>query len=112
WGETVLALWLLAALEGLRLADLVLLERVDGLLLDLREGRRHDEDRQEQGDADEHLVGRRALRAHALADEAQDDDDAREGGDAEEQRRDQRQPADEQQQLDGVLAVAAPPRRT
>src|SRR4051812_25452786 len=110
--EHELAQRLLAAVEGLRLGDLVLLERIDGVLLDLREGGRHDEDRQEEGDADEHLVGRRALRAHALADEAQDDDDAREGGDAEEQGGDERQAADEEQELDGVGAVGPLHRRT
>ena len=69
------------------------------------EGRRHHEDRQEQRDADEHLVGRRGGRAEAGADEAEDDDDAGEAGEREQRGRDQRQRADHQQQLDRVGAV-------
>jgi hypothetical protein len=70
--------------------------------LDLLEGRAHHEQRQEQRDADQHLVRRRGRRAEAGADEAEDDQDAGEAGDREQQRRDERDAADQQQQLDGV----------
>ena len=103
--EHELAQRLLGALERLGLRDLPGCERVEGVRLDLVEGRRHHEDRQEQRDADEHLVRRRGRRAQARADEAEDDEDAGEAGDREEERREQRQRADQQQQLDGVGAV-------
>src|SRR3954462_3121049 len=103
--EHELAQRLLAAVERLGLRDLVLGERVDGVLLDLGEGRRHHEDGEEQRDADQDLVRRRRRSAQAGADEAQDDEDAREAGDAEQQRRHERDGADEQQQLDRVAAV-------
>src|SRR3954467_642277 len=60
---------LLAAVDRLGLADLARGQRVDGVLLDLRERGRHHEDREEEGDADEHLVGRRGRRAQRGADE-------------------------------------------
>ena len=80
-------------------------QRVDGVRLDLGEGRRHHEDGEEQRDADQDLVGRRGRRAQAGADEAEHHEDAREAGDAEQQRRHERDGADEDQQLDGVAAV-------
>ena len=80
-----------ARLKRRRLGDLLGAQRVDRLLLDLVEGRRHHEDRQEQRDADEHLVRRRGRRAEAGADEAQDDEDAGEAGEREERGRDQRE---------------------
>jgi hypothetical protein len=70
--EHELAHRLLGAPECDRLGDLVALERIERVLLDLREARRHHEDGQEQRDAHEHLVGRRARRAQALAHEAQE----------------------------------------
>src|SRR3954470_17599063 len=96
---------LLAALDRRRLGDLVVRQRIDRVLLDLRQRRRHDEDRQEERDADQDLVGRRGRRAQAGPDEAQDDEDAREARDREQQRRDERQPGDDQQELNGVGAL-------
>src|SRR3954451_8644444 len=96
---------LLTAVDRLRLRDLARAQRIDGVLLDLRQRRRHHEDREEERDAHQHLVGRRGRRAQAGADEAEDDEDAREAGDREQQRRDERQPGDDQEQLDGVGAV-------
>jgi hypothetical protein len=46
--------------------------------------------------------------AQRVADEAEHDQDPREAGDREQQRRDEREPADEQQDLDGVLAREDP----
>src|SRR5438270_545056 len=77
---------LLTALDRLRGVDLVRGQRVDGVLLDLVEGGRHDEDRQEERDADQHLVRRRGGRAEAGADEPEDDEDPREAGDREQER--------------------------
>ena len=85
--EHEVAQWLLTALDRRRLGDLVGRQRVDRVLLDLREGRRHHEDRQEEGDAHKDLVGRRRGRAEAGADEAEDDQDPREPGDREQHRR-------------------------
>src|SRR5256885_12590825 len=57
--EHELAQRLLTSLDRGRLRDLVVAQRVDGVLLDRREGGRHHEDRQEHRDAHEHLVRRR-----------------------------------------------------
>src|SRR4051794_4594609 len=96
---------LLAALDGPRLADLAGAQRVDRVLLDLGEGRRHHEDREEEGDAHEHLVGRACRRAEAGADEAEHDQDAGEARDREQQSGDQSDPREEQQELYRVAAV-------
>jgi len=69
------------------------------------EGRRHDEDRQEERDADQHLVRRARGRAETGPDEAEHDQDSGEARDREQQSRDQRDPGDQQQQLYRVAAV-------
>src|SRR3954468_10197840 len=103
--EHELAQRLLALLDRLRLADLVVAQRVDRVLLDGREGRGHHEDREEDGDAHQHLVRRSCGRAQAAADEAEDDQDAREARDREQQRGDQRDPGDDEEDLYGVAAA-------
>src|SRR4051794_36602852 len=103
--EHELAHRLFGALERDLLGDGVLLQRVVGVVLDLLERRAHHEQRQEERDADEHLIRRRRRRAEPGADEAEDDEDAGEAGDGEQQGRDERDAADEQQQLDGVARV-------
>src|SRR6185437_13305570 len=60
---------------------------------------------QEQRDPDQHLVRRGVLGAERLPDEAQDDQDPREPGDREQERRDDRQAADQQQDLQCVASV-------
>ena len=62
----------------------------------------HHEDRQEQRDPHQHLVGGRVGGAHRGADEAQHDQDAAEARHGEQQRRHQRQPAHQQQDLHGA----------
>src|SRR3954469_15150596 len=103
--EHELADRLLRALDRLLLVDLLRLERLGGVVVDRLDRRHHHEDRQEQRDADEHLVRRRGRRAEARADEAQDDEDPREARDGEEQRRDERDAAQEQEDLDRVRPV-------
>jgi hypothetical protein len=56
--------------------DLVFLQRQVGFRIDLVEHGPHHEQGQEQGQAHHHLVRRRRLRAHGLAQQRQHDDDA------------------------------------
>ena len=66
--------------------------------------------RQEQREADEHLVGRDALQAQRVAGQRQHDDDAREAGEHDQQRRcdrQQRQQDDDQQALARACRLAA-----
>src|SRR3954467_2637029 len=98
---------LLTAVDRLCLGDLAGGHGVDRVALDLGERRGHHEDREEERDADQHLVGRRARRAQARADEPEDDQDPREAGDREQQCRDERDPGDQDEELDGVGAVCA-----
>ena len=88
--------------ESLSMAFLVMLERLPGVLLDGADRRRHHEEREEQRDPDQHLVGRRGRGAHRRADEAQDDEDPGEAGDGEQDRRDEREPAHQEQDLQRV----------
>ena len=60
----------LAALERLVEGDLVGGEGLVGLVVDLVQRRAHHEEGQEQAQADDHLVGRRGLRAQRLAQQA------------------------------------------
>ena len=103
--EHELAQRALGAVEGLRLRDLVLAQRLDRVLLDRLNVGIITKMRQEERDADQHLVRRRGRRAEARADEAEDDQDAREAGDREQQRRHERDPADQEQDLQRVAAV-------
>ena len=95
----------LGALQRFGRADLMAGQRFDRDLLDRADRRRHHEDRQEQRDPDQHLVGRRVGGADRRADEAEHDQDAAEARDREEDRGHERQPADQQQDLDGVARV-------
>src|SRR5947209_17000140 len=97
--EHELAQRLLPALERLGGGDLLVDQRLVGVLLDRADRRGHDEQGQEQRDAHQHLVGRGVLGAQGLADEAQDDQDPGEPGDREQDRRDDRQAADQQEDL-------------
>src|SRR6185437_11750120 len=74
----------LGAFQRLLRADVMRRQRFDRRLLDRADRRRHHEDRQEQGDPDEHLVRGRVGRAERGADEPEHDQDAAEAGDREE----------------------------
>ena len=66
---------------------------------DLVDHRPHHEQREEQREADQHLVGRRLLEADRLPQDREHDDDAGEAGHHQQQRRQHRQQAHEQQDL-------------
>jgi hypothetical protein len=55
--------------ERVLLADLIVQHRLKAVLPGAVESRRHDEEGHEQGEADQHEIGRRALNAEAGAQE-------------------------------------------
>ena len=80
-------------------ADLaVAIGRVGGRV-HLIDHRPHHEQRQEEREADQHLVGRRLLQADRLAQDRKDDDDPGEAGHHQQDRRQHRQQAHQQQDL-------------
>ena len=73
--------------ERVLLTDLIVHERLQAILPGAVEGRRHDKEGHEQGQADENEIGRRALQAEAGAQERERDDEPREACDHDEKAR-------------------------
>jgi hypothetical protein len=97
-----------AGVERLAHRDPVFRQRQVGVGIDLVQHRAHHEQRQEQGQAHHHLVGRRGLRAQRLAQQRQDDDDAGEAGHHQQRRRQEGQAGQQQHglQAEGVVLAA------
>src|SRR5690349_7067283 len=72
---------------GLLVRNLFREERLQGLAIDGLSHRSHHKDRDEQGEADENLIGRHLWRPHRLAEEREDNHDSREGRDHDEKCR-------------------------
>ncbi len=77
--------------DGLRLSHLALEVGLDAVVVHLGERRRHDEQAEEEGEPDEHLVRRDGLGAERVAGQRQHDDDLGERRREDEQGRRERQ---------------------
>ena len=77
--------------ERFLLRDFIVQKRIECILINLVEKRRHDKKRQEQRDSNKQLVRRHLLRAERLTDEREHDDDSRERRHHDQNRRRQRQ---------------------
>ena len=89
-----------AALIGLLDADLPVGKRLERVVVDCLEGRPHDEDREEERDAHEHLARRHLLEGESALHEVEDDGDAQEARDEDEDARRQREGGKEEEELD------------
>ena len=92
--------------QALDFGDVAFGHRLDARGPGLVQHRLHDEERQKQGQADQHDVRRRALGAEGAAEQRQHDDDAGEGGHHDQQAGRERQHGDQGGELDDARGGA------